>query len=129
MIGVWQSYADIYLYVAGAAMLVTFGIPLLFAPLDWARAFRWEVPKSENLTVFLGRSLGLFIVLLSIFAFKATASLTVKQFFYDLMLWLFVAMIALHVYGAIRKTQPITETVEIALWVALFLVTLCFYPS
>jgi len=45
-----------------------------------------------------------------------------------LMLWLIAAMTILHVYGAIRKIQPLTETVEIALWVVLFLVTLCFYP-
>ena len=44
------------------------------------------------------------------------------------MLWIFVGMILLHVYGAIRKTQPITETIEIGLWVVLSLVTLCFYP-
>jgi len=36
---------------------------------------------------------------------------------------------ALHAYGAIKKIQPVTETVEIILWVVLFLVTLCFYPT
>jgi hypothetical protein len=128
MIGIWQSYSGAYLYVAGVAMLATFGIPLLVVPLRWARAFRWEVPQSENLVVFLGRSLGILISLLAVFAVKVTGSPAAKPFFFDLMLWLFVAMIALHAYGAIRKTQPITETVEILLWVALFLITLCFYP-
>ncbi len=128
MIGIWQSYSDAYLYVAGAAMLATFGIPLLVVPLRWARAFRWEVPQPENLVVFLGRSLGILISLLAVFAIKVTSSPAAKPFFFDLMLWLFVAMIALHAYGAIRKTQPITETGEILLWVALFLITLCFYP-
>ena len=128
MIGIWQSYSDAYLYVAGVAMLATFGIPLLVVPLSWARAFRWEVPQPENLVVFLGRSLGIFISLLAVFAFKVTSSPAAKPFFFDLMLWLFVAMITLHAYGAIRKTQPITETVEILLWVALFMITLCFYP-
>lgn len=128
MIGIWQSYSDIYLYIVGVAMLITFGIPLLFVPLRWARVFRWEVPQPEKLVVFLGRSLGIFISLLSVFAFKATASPAAKLFFFDMMLWLLATMAALHVYGAIRKTQPITETVEIALWVVMFLVTLCFYP-
>ena len=128
MIGIWQSYSDAYLYVAGVAMLATFGIPLLVVPLRWARAFRWEVPQPENLVVFLGRSLGILISLLAVFAIKVTSSPAAKPFFFDLMLWLFMAMIALHAYGAIRKTQPITETVEILLWVALFLITLCFYP-
>ena len=128
MIGIWQTYSNVYLYAAGAAMLVAFGIPLLLVPLRWARAFRWEVPQPENLVVFLGRSLGILISLLAIFAFKVTASPAAKPFFFDFMLWLFAAMTALHAYGAIRKTQPVTETVEILLWVVLFLITLCFYP-
>jgi hypothetical protein len=128
MIGIWQSYSDIYLYVAGVAMLFAFGIPLLVVPLRWARAFRWEVPQPENLVVFLGRSVGILISLLGVFAIKVTTTPAAKPFFFDLMLWLFVAMIALHGYGAIKKTQPITETVEILLWVVLFLITLCFYP-
>ena len=128
MIGIWQPYSDVYLYVIGVAMLATFGIPLLIVPLRWARVFRWEVPQPENLVVFLGRSLGMFISLMAVFAFKVTYSPAAKPFFFDLMLWLIVAMIALHAYGAIRKTQPITETVEILLWVVLFLITLCFYP-
>ena len=128
MIGIWQSFSDVYLYVIGVAMLATFGIPLLIVPLRWARVFRWEVPQPENLVVFLGRSLGIFISLMAVFAFKVTYSPAAKPFFFVLMLWLIVAMIVLHAYGAIRKTQPITETVEIVLWVILFLITLCFYP-
>jgi hypothetical protein len=128
MIGIWKSFSDIYLNIAGVAMLISFGIPLLLVPLRWARALRWEVPQPENLVVFLGRSMGILISLLAIFAFKVTCTPAAQPFFFDLMLWLFVSMFALHVYGAIRKTQPITETVEILLWVVLFLITLCFYP-
>jgi len=128
MIGIWQSYIDVYLYVVGVAMLAAYGIPLTIVPLRWARVFRWEVPQSENLAVFLGRSLGIFISLIAVFAFKVTDDPAAKPFFFDLMLWLIAAMTILHAYGAIRKTQPITETVEIILWVVLFLITLCFYP-
>jgi hypothetical protein len=129
MIGIWQSYSDIFLYVVGAAMLVAFGIPLMIVPLRWARVFRWPIPQSETLAVFMGRSLGIFISLMAIFAFKATGVPAAKPFFFDLMLWVVGAMGLLHVYGAIRRTQPMTETVEIALWVVLFLATLCFYPA
>jgi hypothetical protein len=129
MIGIWQSYSDIYLYVACAAMLAGFGVPLVFAPMQWARAFRWPVTQADNLSVFLARSLGVFICLLAVFAAKVTAAPQAKPFFFELLIWLFGAMIALHVYGAIRKTQPITETIEIALWIVLLLVTLLFYPA
>ena len=49
-------------------------------------------------------------------------------FFFEIMLWIFAGMILLHVYGAIRKAQPITETLEITVWILLSLVTLGFYP-
>ena len=129
MIGIWKSYSNVYLIIAGVAMLTTFGLPLTLVPLRWARVFRWEIPQPENLVVFLGRSLGIFLSVIGIFAFKATGIPAAKPFFFDLMLWIFVTMIALHAYGAIRKTQPITETVEIILWIILLLITLCFYPG
>ena len=129
MIGIWGSYSDIYLYVVGAAMLVTFGIPLLFVPLRWAQIFRWETPQEKNLVIFLGRSVGILISMLAIFAFVAVASPAAKPFYFNLMLWILAANIVLHAYGAIRKTQPITETVEIVLWVVMFLVSLGFYPA
>ncbi len=129
MIGIWKSYSDIYLYVTGVVTLLTFGLPLMVVPKSWARVFRWEVPQPENLTVFFGRTLGIFLSVIAIFAFKAVGFPMAKPFYFDLMLWLFGTMLVLHVYGAIRKVQPITETIEIILWVFLFLVTLCFYPA
>ncbi len=128
MVGIWQSYSDIYLYIAAAAMLIGFGVPLLIVPVSWARVFRWPVPDEQRLVVFLGRSMGVFIALMSIFAVQAVRTPAAKPFFFDMMLFAFAAMLVLHVVGAIRKTQPVTETAEIGLWVVLFIVTLCFYP-
>jgi hypothetical protein len=128
MIGIWKSFSDIYLYVLAVTMLATYGIPLLVVPLQWARAFRWAIPQPESLTVFLGRTLGVFLCLLGVFAIKVTGVPAAKPFFFDLLLWLLVAMLALHAYGAIAKTQPVTETIEIALWIVLLLITLGFYP-
>jgi len=129
MIGIWKSYSDAYLIIAGVAMLATFGLPILLVPMSWARVFRWEVPQPRNLVIFLGRSLGVFISIVAIFAFKVAQTPTAKPFYFDLMLWIFGGMILLHGYGAIRKTQPRTETLEILLWVVLSLITLCFYPT
>ena len=128
MIGVWNSYADIYLIVAGVAMLLFFGLPLILVPMRWASLFRWDVSQPGDLVIFLGRSVGVFISVIALYAFKVSQTPAAMPFFYELMLWTFVGMILLHVYGAIRKTQPITETIEIGLWVILSLVTLCFYP-
>lgn len=129
MLGIWNAYTNIFLIVAGVAMLIAFGLPMMLAPMSWARVFRWELPQSQKLASFLGRSLGLLICIMAIFAFKAIQNLAAQPFFFDLMLWIFGGMIILHVYGAIRKTQPITETLEILLWVVLGVVSICFYPA
>jgi len=129
MIGIWKSYSDVYLIIVGVVTLLTFGMPLMFVPMSWARVFRWDVSQPGNLAIFLGRSLGVFLSIMAIFAYKATLSPTAKPFYFDLMLWIFGGMILLHGYGAIRKTQPKTETLEILLWVGLSLITVCFYPT
>jgi hypothetical protein len=41
----------------------------------------------------------------------------------------FVGMIGLHVYGALKRAQPITETMEIGLWIVLFVLALAFFPA
>lgn len=128
MVGIWKSYADIYLIIAGVLMLLTFGIPLTFAPMRWARLFRWAVPQSQELVTFLGRSLGVFISIMGIFAIVVIQTPAAMPFYFNLILVLFGGMILLHIYGAIRKVQPITETFEILLWVILGLITLGFYP-
>jgi len=128
MIGIWSSYADIYLIITGIAMLVAFGLPLILVPMRWASLFRWDVSQPGNLVIFLGRSLGIFITVIALYAFRVSQIPSAMPFFFELMLWTFVGMILLHVYGAIRKIQPVTETIEIGLWVILCLVTLCFYP-
>ena len=128
MIGIWNSYTDMFLIIAGVAMMVTFGLPLLLVPMSWARVFRWEIPQPRELVTFLGRSVGVFIIIMAIFCFIVIKTPEAKPFFFDLILFIFVGMILLHGYGAIRGTQPITETLELILWIGLTLVTLCFYP-
>ena len=129
MIGLWNNYLHIYLYVVAVAMLLGFGLPLLFVPLRWARVFRWEIPQSTQLATFLGRSLGVFIIVVSVFAYKAANTLAVQPFFMDMMLWTIAGSIVIHVHGAIKKVQPITETIEIIVWFLLLFATLAFYPS
>lgn len=128
VIGIWQAFAGTYLAVAGVAMLASFGVPLLVAPMAWARLFCWEVPQPQQLVTFLGRSLGAFICVLGAFALKVAGTPQAQPNFFELMIWILVVMTALHVHGAIRKAQPTTETVEIGLWLVLLLLTLAFYP-
>ncbi len=129
MIGIWSGYTNIYLYVVGVAMLLAFGLPLTFVPLRWGRVFGWETQGAGHLTIMFGRSLGILITLVAGFAFVVPAMPTACPFFFDFMLCLIGLMTLLHIYGALRKQQPRLETYEIALWVVLFVLTLCFYPA
>lgn len=129
MIGIWKSYADIYLIVAGIAMLTAFGLPLVIAPMRWAHLFQWDVSQRGNLTLFLARSMGVFISIMALYAFRVSQSAAAMPFYFELMLWVFAGMLLLHVYGAIRKTQPVTETFEIGVWIALIFITILFYPG
>lgn len=129
MIGLLNPYLHIYLYVLAVVMLIGFGLPLLLVPLHWARIFRWEIPQQEQLAAFLGRSVGVFICVLAVFAFRAAQTPAVQPFFFDMLLWITAGTLLIHVYGAIRKAQPITETIEIIVWILLFFATLAFYPA
>ncbi|MGD8814986.1 MAG: hypothetical protein PVI78_10990 [Anaerolineales bacterium] len=129
MIGIWSSYLHIYLYVVAIAMLIGFGIPLLLVPTRWARLLRWEIPVEKDLAVFLGRSVGVFIIVTAVFAIRAAGMPAVQPFFFDMLLWTVSGSLLIHVYGAIAKAQPITETIEIVVWVLLLLATLAFYPA
>ena len=129
MIGMWNSYLHIYLYVLSIGMMLGFGLPLLFVPLHWARLFRWKIPQPKELAAFLGRTVGVFICVIAGFAFRAANMPEVQPFIFDMLLWILIGSIFIHAYGAIRKAQPITETVEIVVWFILLFLTLAFYPS
>ncbi len=129
MIGLWNPYLHIYLYVVAIGMLIGFGLPLLLVPIQWARLFRWEIPQPKQLAAFLGHSLGAFICVVAVFAFRAANTPAVQPFFVDMMLWIISGSILIHVYGAMKRAQPITETIEILVWFLLLFATLAFYPS
>jgi hypothetical protein len=128
MIGIWSAYTNIFLYVVGIAMLLVYGLPLTFVPLLWGRAFGWETQPAGHLMVMLGRSLGILIALVAVFAMLVPGMPAAGPFFFDFMLCLIGLMAILHGYNAVRRQQPKLETYEIALWVILFVLTLCFYP-
>jgi len=129
VIGVWKAYSSLYLYAVAVGMLVAFGLPLLVAPAWLFGLLGWDIPQPDHMIVILGRSLGGIICVLGGFAIKAARTPGTQPFFFALMLWIFLAMIPIHIYGAITGIQPVAETVEIAVWVFLFVVTLGFYPT
>jgi hypothetical protein len=129
MIGIFSHYSKVFLYVVGTATLLGFGLPLTIFPLKWARLFQWRLPEEIQLASFLGRSLGMLLTIIALFAILVPGLPMLMPYFYIFLLVILGAMLLLHVYGAIRRQQPATETWEIILWVLLFFLGLCFFPA
>lgn len=118
--------ASWYLVTATGLLLVFVALPLLFAPLTWARWFGWKVPQETDLTVYLGRCLGgacLAVIIALVQGIKDPKS---HPILFELTAAGTGLMVAIHVWGAIRRTQPLTETAETAVWAVLFILALWF---
>jgi hypothetical protein len=111
--------AQWFLWIVSSVFLLAYALPLTFAPLRWARVFRWRVDGDNDLTVYLGRCLGVVALVLVAAGFRGAADPAWR----DVVLEIFAAAAFLlgivHVWGALTKRQPWTETVEIAVYFGL----------
>ncbi len=115
MISPDHPLASWFLVIAGTLFLVVFALPLLLMPLTWARWFGWRLPEGNNhLTVYFGRCLGA-VALAIIFTAARFVSRPGPAIF-DLIGWVCAGMVGVHVWGALKKAQPVSETVEIAFY-------------
>jgi hypothetical protein len=112
-----------------AVTTFAFALPILLCPLLWARLMLWTVPEKTDLTVYFGRCLGAFILVIQIIMLRAVMTGTGYTFAFDVLFCVFSLMLVIHIYGAIKRIQPITETLEIGLWLALLVLNTIFYPS
>lgn len=129
MIGIWGSHSVIFLKIVAISLLVSFCVPLILAPMKWAKVLKWKLPDHDHLAVYFGRCLGGMAAILALFGLKVTALPAILPFYFDLLIWIYLSLALVHVWGAVRKIQPITETIEIGFWILLIILTLCFYPS
>jgi hypothetical protein len=114
-----NNRSSAFLVGAGTVGLLAFGLPLFLAPLRWARALRWRVPADTDLTVYLGRSLGAVGVALSLGILRAARRPAEHRIIFDVGFLAAALLAAVHVWGAVLRRQPWTETAEIALWSAM----------
>ena len=109
----------LYLLAAGLGTLLFFGLPILITPLRWARALRWEVPEDVRLVRYFARSLGSAAVAIGgVAVYLALAGGPARP----VVLIGVVAtalLTVIHVVGALERSQPWTETVEIPMWAGL----------
>jgi hypothetical protein len=120
MTGLDAPLASGFLFVTATLFLVAFALPLLFCPLRWARWFRWQVPAGRNdLCVYFGRCLGAVALAAVLSIFRAARDPRAHRDVLDLIILIGVPMIGVHAWGALRRQQPWTETVEIVLYAAV----------
>jgi len=129
MVGIWSSYSSHYLCVLGIGILGGFALPMLVVPITFGRVLRWQIPDHTHLAIYFGRCLGGIAAVIAAFGFKVAGSPSLQPFFFQLAIAIFCMLTAIHIYGGIRKIQPITETIEIIFWFGLIVLTICFYPG
>ncbi|MGD8357388.1 MAG: hypothetical protein PVG42_04960 [Lysobacterales bacterium] len=128
MIGIWGEHAQAFLLVFSVIVTVVFALPISLAPLTWGRIFLWKIPDETDLLLYFGRGAGFFLLTLLVFTFRAGITGEGLVLMFEFLTILFALMIVLHVYGAVRRIQPITETVEIGIYCVVLLLILMFFP-
>lgn len=116
MIDPAHPFASWFLWISAVAFLVIYALPLLLAPLTWARLFLWQPPAETDLAVYLGRCLGGVALAIVFVAARAAPQPAAHPLIFELIIGACGLMTLVHVWGAIRKAQPWTETVEIFMY-------------
>jgi hypothetical protein len=129
MIGIWTEQGAAYLGVLAIVTMLFFSLPLFFQPLSWARLMLWEVPEQTHLAIYFGRCLGAFILIIQVIMLRGALSVADRITAFEVLYLVFGLMWLIHVYGAIRRIQPLSETLEIGLWTVLLLLNTAFYPG
>jgi len=124
----YSSHSQLYLLVLASITSLVFALPLLLVPLTWARLMQWKIPEDTDLAVYFGRCLGAFVVGVDLMGFLGAFYPQRQQAIFEVLYFVSISMIAVHVYGAWRRIQPMTETIEIAFYALLLLLTLLFQP-
>lgn len=129
MLGQYGDHAGTYLLVLMISTTIGFALPILLAPLAWARAMLWRVPDDTDLAVYFGRCLGAFILIVEMLMLRAVATGAGVADVFNVLFAVYGLMLVIHTYGAIRRVQPITETLEIGFWALLLVLNTLFYPA
>ncbi|MCQ4298177.1 hypothetical protein NAU58_21620 [Pseudomonas stutzeri] len=129
MLGYYAQYSKEYITTLMLLTTLFFALPIFIAPLAWARAMRWAIPEQQHLTIYFGRCLGAFILVIEATMLRSATTGTSFSYSFDVLFVVFSLMFAIHAYGAVKRIQPITETLEIGLWMILFILNILFYPA
>jgi len=129
MIGMWSAHAQTFMLAFAVLAIVVFVVPMIFAPMFWARMLLWNIPDDTDLAVYSLRSLGSLGLAVLLVTLRAAITGEGIAFVYDMFIPFFALMVLVHIYGAVKKIQPITETLEIGFWLLLLILALACMPA
>ena len=129
MIGAWSAHAQTFLLVASILSALGLSLPIFLVPLAWARRFGWTIPGHTDLAVYFGRSLGALAVTINLLTLRAALTGEALVPAFEVTLVVSLLMVVVHVYGALGRVQPVSETLEIGFWVAIALFALACWPG
>ena len=129
MMGIWAPHAQAFLFVLMIVTSAAFALPIFLAPLTWARRFGWRIPEHTDLAIYFGRCLGAFILIVELLMLRAALTGTGLVFTFQVLLAVSALMIVVHVWGALLRIQPVSETLEIGMYAGLGLLAVAFYPG
>lgn len=128
MLGLWSAHAQGFLISLAVITSAAFALPIFLAPLTWARWFGWRIPEHTHLAIYFGRCLGAFIVIVELLMLRAGLTGEGLVFTFQVLLAVAGFMIVVHIWGAVQRIQPLSETLEIGMYAGLGLLALLFYP-
>ena len=129
MLGLWSAHAADFLLILTLTTTLVFALPIFLVPLTWARLMAWQIPQQTDLAVYFGRCLGAFILILEALMLRAALTGEAMHTAFELLAATATMMIVVHVYGALKRIQPLSETLEIGFYVLLLMLTLMFWPA
>ncbi len=128
MLGIWGAHAQTYLLTVTLATTLIAALPIFLAPLKVARSLGWRMPQDTDLALYYGRCLGAFVLILEAFWLHASITGADLWLAYETAAAASGLMVLVHIVGAVQKVQPLSETIEIGIYGALFVLTLLFWP-
>lgn len=128
MLGLWSAHAQTFLLMVMVATTLVFALPIFLVPLTWARWFGWRIPEHTDLAVYFGRCLGAFILIVEALMLRAALTGSGLVFTYQVLIAVAALMMVAHIWGAVLRIQPISETLEIGMYAGLGALALLFYP-
>lgn len=125
----WSQYAEEFLIGLAALTFLFFTIPLLLVPMRWAKLMGFEIPTHTDLAVYFGRSVGALAASINFLALHAGLSGRAIPNVLLLIVAISAMMVLIHAWGAYKKIQPLSETLEIGFWILMGLAALAVMPA